>query len=422
MQLADGSRVEHAADEPLEILAVTPERIELRMTRGRAHFEVTPNRARSFLTHAGDYTIRVVGTAYTVDMGAAAVEVDVAHGEVEVRRNDNGALWRVRGGERWRSGEAPRTAAAAGRVPAQLGAGGSAGPATTNRSAARSGPTTLQGVSASPSSSAPGHAEPASVGPAAEQTAAARRAAASALQAAQVSPAARQVEDPTSARWAQAAAARGELDRSSDTGRVAEHLAAERRAELPASDVTSGAARRAAGVRAERGHDSAARSAVESPSVEPDGSGAGVRVAAVSGKRERGMAERHASDASPPAPAGEAAQLFQRALAARGKGELAECERLLSELLRRFPRDSRAGLAAFQLGRVRLDLGDARGALTALDRAVRDLGTFEEQIEARRIEALERVGERAACQKARDAFLRAYPYGSFSGVVRQRCP
>jgi hypothetical protein len=118
----------------------------------------------------------------------------------------------------------------------------------------------------------------------------------------------------------------------------------------------------------------------------------------------------------------EAAALFQRAQDARAAGSSAETARLLDELLRRFPSDARAGLAAFQLGRLRLDSGDAKGALEALDRAQNAGSSFQEQVAARRVQALEQLGDTAACRSARTAFLRDYPGGSFAEVVRRRCP
>ena len=96
--------------------------------------------------------------------------------------------------------------------------------------------------------------------------------------------------------------------------------------------------------------------------------------------------------------------------------------KLLEEFLRRFPEDARAALAAFQVGRSRLDMGDAQGALKALERAARDGAAFKEQIDARRVQALEQLGDLEACRAARAAFLRAFPNGSFADIVRRRCP
>ncbi|HKP62957.1 MAG TPA: FecR domain-containing protein [Polyangiales bacterium] len=260
LQLADGSRVEHAAGTHVAIESVSAQLVELHMTRGRAQFRVTPNRQRTFLTHAGGYTIRVVGTEFAVELESTAVRVAVTRGEVEVRRDGSADVWRVRAGESWDSGSAPAAAvlppAPPAAVPMQPGA------------------------------------------------------------------AARPVPAPL--------------------------------AQKP---------RR------------------------PD-----------------------------------AAALFQLAQQARADAQILESEHLLAEFLQRFPNDPRASLAAFQLGRTRLELGDARGALAALDRAAGDGNAFAEQVEARRVQALDQLGDREGCRSARAKFLREFPSGSFAELVRQRCP
>ena len=107
LELADGSRVVYASEDRLEVAEVTAERVELRLLQGSAHFRVTPNRNRAFVTRAAGYTVRVVGTEYTVELGASGVRVAVARGEVEVRREDGGDVWRVRTGETWSSTVGP---------------------------------------------------------------------------------------------------------------------------------------------------------------------------------------------------------------------------------------------------------------------------------------------------------------------------
>jgi hypothetical protein len=275
LELADGSSVEHAGDDRIEILTVTPERVELQMTQGRAVFRVTPNHDRAFLTHAAGYTIRVVGTEYTVDLGAGDVRVAVSRGRVEVRRDESGELWTVNAGEAWSSATARTAAPAAGT-----------------------------GVAPAPPAEASG-APPA----------------------------------PPA-------------------------LATPRRSSPPPTAAAS----------------------------------------------------------APPAQAPDAAALFQRAQDARAAGRPDAAARILGELLQRFPSDPRAGLAAFELGRIRLDLGDPRGAVDALDQAEGAGNSFEEQVESRRVQALEEAGDRAACRAARAAFLARFPNGAFAAVVRRRCP
>jgi hypothetical protein len=273
VEFADGSRVEHTSADRVEVAEVTPERVELRMVRGHALFHVTPNQDRAFLTHALGYTIRVVGTEFTIDLGGGGVRVEVSRGEVEVRRDEGGNAWRVRAGETW-SSLAPSSA----------------------------------GLVAPSDTQAP-------------------------------------------------------------PGAPAEGMLA-----LPPDSVAA--------------------------SVTPKG----------------------ASPQPTPSQSAEAAALFQRAQDARAAGRTDETARLLNEFLRRFPNDARAGLAAFELGRIRLDSGDAKGAVDAFDQAGGAGNSFQEQVEARRVQALEQSGNIAACRAARTNFLRRFPSGSFAPIVRRRCP
>jgi tetratricopeptide (TPR) repeat protein len=118
----------------------------------------------------------------------------------------------------------------------------------------------------------------------------------------------------------------------------------------------------------------------------------------------------------------DAAALFGSAQEARAAGRVDQAAALLAELLERFPHDSRAGLAAFELGRIRLASGDAKGALDAFDQAAGASNMFDEQVDARRIQALEQIGDLAVCRTARKSFLRRFPNGAFAAVVRRRCP
>ncbi|HEX6239654.1 MAG TPA: FecR domain-containing protein [Polyangiales bacterium] len=280
LHLVDGSRVEHAAQDPLEVVGVTPERIELRMQRGRALFRVAENKHRAFLTHAGAYTIRVVGTEYAVDLARDGVRVDVTKGEVEVRRDDSRAVWRVRAGQSWSS---------ASYVQAE----------------------TVQ----------PGLTPPAAPAP------------------------------------------------------------------VPAPVTTA--------------------PPVSAPSAALRGTGA----------RRVGSAR-----ASAAADVEAAAALFQHAQEARAHGLREDTARMLAEFLHRFPGDARAGLAAFELGRLRLEMGDPKGAREALDRAENAGVAFREQVQARRVQALEESGDLSACRGARAAFLAQFPRGTFAEIVRRRCP
>lgn len=83
--LGDQSRA--TAIEPATELSVeedTPERVRTRLTRGRARFEVTRRSERAFSVHAGNVTVSVVGTVFSVEVVADRVGVWVERGVVNV--------------------------------------------------------------------------------------------------------------------------------------------------------------------------------------------------------------------------------------------------------------------------------------------------------------------------------------------------
>lgn len=116
-------------------------------------------------------------------------------------------------------------------------------------------------------------------------------------------------------------------------------------------------------------------------------------------------------------------ELMERADEARFAGRPKDAAASLDKLRRTFRTDPRAGLAAFELGRLRLDvLDDAPGAVEAFDDAIllSPVGTFREDAEARRVEALDRA-RNARCQASRDAYLSRYPTGIHAGAVAEWC-
>jgi transmembrane sensor len=119
-----------------------------------------------------------------------------------------------------------------------------------------------------------------------------------------------------------------------------------------------------------------------------------------------------------------ARELFDDAQRARAEGRSADAARAFDRLRRTYPRDARAALAAFELGRLRLDaLGDPRGAEEALRDAIA-LGPsspFREDAESRRIEALGRIGDAAGCASARAAYLARWPNGTYRRAVELGC-
>lgn len=83
--LTDGTTLVLKADSELEVAFVPTER-RVRLRRGEAHFFVAKDVTRPFLVNAGTVTVRAVGTAFNVRREAAAVEVLVTEGKVQVSR------------------------------------------------------------------------------------------------------------------------------------------------------------------------------------------------------------------------------------------------------------------------------------------------------------------------------------------------
>jgi transmembrane sensor len=101
-----------------------------------------------------------------------------------------------------------------------------------------------------------------------------------------------------------------------------------------------------------------------------------------------------------------------------------EAAEAYTELLRRFPDDSRAGLAAFELGRVRMDaLTQPKAALDAFGAALRSnpRASFREDAVARIVVAFDQLGEREACRLARDRYQKEFPGGVHALALASRC-
>jgi transmembrane sensor len=88
--LADGSIVELNTGAEIAV-NFTPQRRDVRLLRGEAHFVVSKNPARPFIVTAGEVTARAVGTQFEVNLGAHSTAVLVTEGRVAVARADVGA-------------------------------------------------------------------------------------------------------------------------------------------------------------------------------------------------------------------------------------------------------------------------------------------------------------------------------------------
>ena len=81
--LADGTVVELRDGSRIEVAFTLAER-RVRLLSGEAHFTVAKNPALPFVVDAGGVAVRAVGTAFNVRFDAAAVDVLVTEGRVQV--------------------------------------------------------------------------------------------------------------------------------------------------------------------------------------------------------------------------------------------------------------------------------------------------------------------------------------------------
>jgi TolA-binding protein len=130
--------------------------------------------------------------------------------------------------------------------------------------------------------------------------------------------------------------------------------------------------------------------------------------------------------APPPAvePAPDADAVFNDALEARRAGRTREATAAWERFLYAYPRDGRAGLAAFELGRLEMDLnGHPAAALGALERALATApqASFAEDALARIVQLHHAASDHAACQASRQRYLERYPAGTHAATLSTLC-
>ncbi|MDH5673015.1 MAG: FecR domain-containing protein [Myxococcales bacterium] len=119
-----------------------------------------------------------------------------------------------------------------------------------------------------------------------------------------------------------------------------------------------------------------------------------------------------------------ARQLFEQAHLARRAGRLKEAAEAYGLLVSRYPGDVRAGLSAFEVGRIRMDaLGDARGAIAAFQKALslEGKGSYREDALARIALAYDALGDGVACRRARERYLSSYAAGVHRAALSTSC-
>jgi hypothetical protein len=133
--------------------------------------------------------------------------------------------------------------------------------------------------------------------------------------------------------------------------------------------------------------------------------------------------------APPPGPAAAAPveapeDAFAAALAARRDGRSADAAAGFQRFIRDFPADGRTPVAAFELGRIRMDvLNDPRGAVEALRLSLKldAHAAFREEALSRVVRGLDAVHDTAACLQARETYLSAFPDGAYAHSMQTRC-
>ena len=117
-------------------------------------------------------------------------------------------------------------------------------------------------------------------------------------------------------------------------------------------------------------------------------------------------------------------ELLEEANALRRAGKAREAAKQYEALLNKHGSDSRAGLAAFELGRLRMDrFGDMKGAIVAFEKAMALApgSGFREDALARVVTAHARSGNQAGCKQAKQRYLASYPRGIHRQAVLDQC-
>jgi transmembrane sensor len=156
------------------------------------------------------------------------------------------------------------------------------------------------------------------------------------------------------------------------------------------------------------------------PVVLSDGAeAAGPDTAAHASGGGKGTSSRRAAAAPPTEP--NVQDLFAQADSQRARGNPARAAELLKQILREYPEDPRASLAAFTLGRVLLnELARPREAAAAFYqvREKAPASQFAEDALAREIDAWKRASEPERARALATQYLERYPSGRHAQRVR----
>ncbi|MEZ4232541.1 MAG: FecR domain-containing protein [Polyangiaceae bacterium] len=124
---------------------------------------------------------------------------------------------------------------------------------------------------------------------------------------------------------------------------------------------------------------------------------------------------------SAPSEESQAAALFDQATVARRHGDFKSAIAGYENLLKCFPKDRHASLAALELGRLkRVREADPKGAADALERAAEDRELNDDAL-AQLVLSYDQAGDRKRCLAAQSRYLSRHPEGVHVNEVRASC-
>lgn len=118
VRLADGSTIVLSPQSALKVLTADARQVEL--LKGQAYFQVAPDPQHPFIAHAGELSVRVLGTAFDLELEKDAAEVALEHGQVQAENAQPPLSERLMPGQRlkfsWPSGKVERSSLAPAEV------------------------------------------------------------------------------------------------------------------------------------------------------------------------------------------------------------------------------------------------------------------------------------------------------------------
>jgi transmembrane sensor len=109
--LKDGSLITLSPESAIRVANDDPRQVEL--LQGQAYFQVAPDPQHPFIAHAGELSVRVLGTAFNLDLQTDSAEVALEHGQVQAENTQPPLSERLMPGQRlkfsWPSGSVERS-------------------------------------------------------------------------------------------------------------------------------------------------------------------------------------------------------------------------------------------------------------------------------------------------------------------------